>query len=325
MRHQIKEIAASGETSFALPYVRAAGVWLLNKGQETPLRRIYDHELVYVVSGAARITLGEQSFLAQADSLFLVQPKVWHSYCPEGDAGMTQLGIHFDWDEDAVDFHDFADVQINEAADDRLWRMPRSIAQWDNAQTPLLHLGGRPRVRHLMSEVVAMHALGTAFSTRQAAALLAAALFQIAEEAGRQSRIQAESSLSRDTLQRIHQACDLLESPDSSNRYRTSESVASQVGWSADHLRRVLRLATGATPVELQNTARIARAQELLKEGRSIGETATRCGFSDAAYFSRVFKKYSAGLSPRAFTLQHRPAPDAWVARLRVAPSSTHD
>ena len=57
----------------------------------------------------------------------------------------------------------------------------------------------------------------------------------------------------------------------------------------------------GKSPVEYRNGIRINTAVSLLTNtDLDISEIALRCGFEDAYYFSRIFKK-SVGLSPRGY------------------------
>lgn len=71
-----------------------------------------------------------------------------------------------------------------------------------------------------------------------------------------------------------------------------------------DYLRKLFKKEIGLTPLEYMTQLRMKRACVLLtmqgSEDYAIGEIAQLCGFDDALYFSRVFKKVY-GLSPSAF------------------------
>ena len=57
----------------------------------------------------------------------------------------------------------------------------------------------------------------------------------------------------------------------------------------------------GKSPVEYRNGIRINSATALLiNTDLQVSEIATRCGFEDAYYFSRIFKKI-VGVSPRKY------------------------
>ena len=82
-------------------------------------------------------------------------------------------------------------------------------------------------------------------------------------------------------------------------------SILVASGYNKDHIRRRFISAYGATPVEYLTRLRIDYAKNLLKNRHeldaSISEIGTMCGYYDAHYFSRVFKKY-VGVSPNEYS-----------------------
>lgn len=71
--------------------------------------------------------------------------------------------------------------------------------------------------------------------------------------------------------------------------------------YSTDHLRRRFKNATGKTPLEYLTQLRLANAQRLMCENRtlhySIAEIGAMSGYDDSHYFSKVFKKHM-GMTP---------------------------
>lgn len=71
-----------------------------------------------------------------------------------------------------------------------------------------------------------------------------------------------------------------------------------------DYLRKLYKKEVGITPLQYMTQLRMKRACVMLtmqgSEDYSISEIAQLCGFDDALYFSRIFKK-TYGLSPSAF------------------------
>ncbi len=77
--------------------------------------------------------------------------------------------------------------------------------------------------------------------------------------------------------------------------------LAEAVGVSDNYLTQIFRQELGLSPTECLNRLRIQRARELLQASDdSVTCIATKVGFEDPAYFSRVFRKLS-GCSPQAF------------------------
>lgn len=71
-----------------------------------------------------------------------------------------------------------------------------------------------------------------------------------------------------------------------------------------DYLRKLFKKEMGATPLEYMTGLRMKKAETMLTamwtKDYSVAEIALLCGFDDALYFSRVFKKHF-GCSPTVF------------------------
>lgn len=85
------------------------------------------------------------------------------------------------------------------------------------------------------------------------------------------------------------------------HRSLTMEELAEAACTSVRTLQRLFRRELDCTPLEYLHHLRIRRAQFLLRaHPDSVSEVAYRCGFSDANYFSRVFRT-TVGVSPVEF------------------------
>ncbi|MBA3685902.1 MAG: AraC family transcriptional regulator [Planctomycetes bacterium] len=79
------------------------------------------------------------------------------------------------------------------------------------------------------------------------------------------------------------------------------EDLARAAGFSRYHFSRLFTVQEGVTPAAYIVQQRLRAALRLLRDGDApVGEVAIRCGFSDATYFCRVFRK-AMGLSPGEF------------------------
>jgi len=77
-----------------------------------------------------------------------------------------------------------------------------------------------------------------------------------------------------------------------------------QMPFNYDYLRKLFQKEMGLTPLKYMTDLRMKKAKSMLladwTREYSVAEVAAECGFSDALYFSRVFKKYY-GCSPSEF------------------------
>lgn len=87
--------------------------------------------------------------------------------------------------------------------------------------------------------------------------------------------------------------------------YTLSRSeVADAIGVNEDYLTRIFKQELGISPWDYLNRYRIFQAKELLRQTHdSVGHIGQRVGFSDASYFSRVFRRLT-GVSPGTYRKQ---------------------
>ncbi len=87
------------------------------------------------------------------------------------------------------------------------------------------------------------------------------------------------------------------------------EEVIRGMPFNYDYLRKVFQKEMGLTPLKYMTDLRMKKAKSMLAalwtREYSMTEIAEACGFSDALYFSRVFKKYY-GCSPSEFVKAQR-------------------
>jgi signal transduction histidine kinase/AraC-like DNA-binding protein/DNA-binding LacI/PurR family transcriptional regulator len=79
------------------------------------------------------------------------------------------------------------------------------------------------------------------------------------------------------------------------------KDIAEAVGVSENYLSQIFRQETSLSPWDYLNRFRVQKAKELLVHtDETITTVATRVGYNDSAYFSRVFRKVT-GVSPQDF------------------------
>ncbi len=86
------------------------------------------------------------------------------------------------------------------------------------------------------------------------------------------------------------------------HRRLTLEEIASRANLSETYVTEFFRAGTGVSLVKYINALRIERARKMSLENPqlNISEIAYRCGFSDAGYFTRVFRQL-IGCPPREY------------------------
>ncbi|NSW91842.1 MAG: helix-turn-helix transcriptional regulator [Firmicutes bacterium] len=89
------------------------------------------------------------------------------------------------------------------------------------------------------------------------------------------------------------------------NQEISIKQLSEMINLSTYHFCHVFKKTTGKTPIQYINCLRINKAEGLLKNtNMSVTEIALEIGFSDANYFSRLFKKYKK-VSPSTIRKSH--------------------
>ncbi len=111
-----------------------------------------------------------------------------------------------------------------------------------------------------------------------------------------QQRFRSDvSSVAKPQLQRVRECIQ-----DQLQHNLSLSELAAIAGLSRYHLVRSFKQVYGLSPHAFQLNQRINRAKGLLREGRSIVDTANQLGFADQSHFQRNFKKRIA-LTPRQY------------------------
>ena len=81
----------------------------------------------------------------------------------------------------------------------------------------------------------------------------------------------------------------------------TVPDISAHLDISEPHLRRIFKSKTGISPIKYITLLRIEKAKNMLKNSNcTVCEISSLCGFCDAYYFSREFKK-EVGVSPTEY------------------------
>ena len=76
--------------------------------------------------------------------------------------------------------------------------------------------------------------------------------------------------------------------------------ISTEMGMSREHISKVFKEQTGDTVFDTIHKKRIDRAVLLLKEGKTVKDTARTIGYVNSSVFIRHFKKY-CGMTPQQY------------------------
>ncbi len=89
----------------------------------------------------------------------------------------------------------------------------------------------------------------------------------------------------------------------------TLDELAAKANLNKTYFISLFRKLNGITPWEYITARRVERSYELLKEGGSVLEVATKCGFNNASNFNRAFRKVT-GMTPSEYRRSHASCED---------------
>lgn len=253
--------------------VRAANAGLfVSRGRGIhPDRCIGSHELIFVRRGVLGMQEEDRRFEVRAGQALLLWPGRRHF----GTAAYPR-DLSFYW----IHFH----LERPRRGAKELLRMPQH-ARVERPERLLEHLHrflddqATGQLRPLQGSCLVLLMLGEA--ARGAGA-------PVGSEAGAVLAARAQAFLAAHYHERI-----------------SASDVAAALDCNADYLGRVFRRAGGQTLTDALHRLRLKEARTLLIEDRmNVDEIARACGFDDAGYFRRIFRRHT-GLSPRAFRRLH--------------------
>ncbi len=231
-------------------------------------RRLYDHELVWMLQGRATYHADGKTWAVPADAMVLCQPA-------DSD--------RWEWDPQGMSRHMYVHFDIKETPSD--W--PARPA-WPRV-LPAAGAGvAGPMLRHLLE----CGPLSPAVHQQQVLAVLVRTIVL-----GLQGLDQRRGPTASEPVQR---ALDLIESVQiSPSRQLSLQDLAHAALVTPEHLCRRFSKELGTTPMQAVQHARLDRAMAMLtRSNAAVSSVAEQCGFVNAFHFSRVFKK-TYGQSPR--------------------------
>ena len=248
------------------------------------LRHWHEHMQFFVfISGQAVVTIGSERLLARGGDIIIINPRELHSAdCVEGPLRCEIIRVDFS----------FLSCRTSDGCQTRF------IEPLENGGIVFRHL-----VQNDLAVSSCVDSIVGEFDRREPGFELSVkgSLYSLMAMLFRSYCVRQLGSYERNLQERrMKRFSDILDYVDQNlfSSMRIAD-LASRSGVTQAHFCRIFADATGMTPVEYINRQRVARAERMLRDtGRTVTEIAYACGFGDANYFSRIFRRYR-GVSPK--------------------------
>lgn len=267
-------------------------------------RRIYDFELVYFAAGTTRVITPGAAFSCRAGSAILIPPDLVH--CSVAVDEVERWCIHFDWFSDCRGPRGLSDVFVY--TDSQTPFRPELCASAPEGLSFPMTAGADPSLLPLIRGYFQHTQTHAHPLTRQGQLLLI--LGAILEQTESIPAPRPINQLALVAKNRIDEKCRDFS--------LTVSQIAREMHVTGNHLSRLFKLQFGCSITDYIAQKRMGRIREILSDPTlSIGEVASRCGFADANYFCRFFRRQT-GISPGAYRKQSSevfspPCPGLWA------------
>ncbi|MGI6653425.1 MAG: helix-turn-helix domain-containing protein [Christensenellales bacterium] len=226
------------------------------------------HGIIYVLSGQAEYHMksGNNLILKTGDVLYVPTGTAYVTQCL-GEDSFVHMTVNFDLVKDG-----------------RLFPTPTKC-----------HFHTSTRIEQVLSTLIRHWTVRHPFYRERCLGLLYEIIYLLLRET---------SSTSKQLLKKLQPAQSYLDEHFCENF--PLELLPNLCGLSATYFRRLFRNVFHETPGEYRTRLRIAKASDMLLSGLySVEHAGYLCGFSDPAYFSRMFRK-TMGQSPTQFLKSYK-------------------
>lgn len=280
------------------PFVRDVGFQGLDSWRLLQ-RRIYDHELMYCLSGMATLSIHGSTYSLTRGDLAVITPDTPHTFWTDEEHSGEIIWVHFDMEPMADSDWLFTLYNTPERYaklfSTRLQHpehiRPQAVIGKNFRLPDLIHIDNVDEAerifRSLYKAYMRKDPMFSLTSRIQMLSLLALVYVQFS---GTSTTIGDENTRIIDKVKRylnINYA-----------RKLSMEAVAASVHLSPDYCGRLFRKLTGQTVMEYLTELRVNRAKHLLlDEDLTISQVAELTGMKRASYFNMVIKKHT-GMTP---------------------------
>lgn len=237
-------------------------------------------ELIYVDRGITRVCAGEREFPLKCGEVILHRPNLPHRICCDGTQSANVFIISFNCKSPAMKRFGDSPVTLPPPLRPLITSIIEEGTRVFNCSAlpmtllPDAPLGGQQMIRILLESLLIQ--------------LLRSQTAPISPEVPAK---QTDSSLVGKIMSYLDQhVYDRV----------TIEQLCEEFHYGKSRLCALFRAATGKTIITYFTEKKIETARELMRQGKTIRETAALLGFDTPQYFSRIFKIYT-GMSPRDY------------------------
>jgi len=275
--------------------VAEAGRWTPSKHKRLREHRNPGLEIVHVVAGRTRWTIGCRAFDLRPGDVYYTLPWELHGSTRSREPGLVidyaifRLGRHYARPRDQFAFHSSLHWS---AAQSR--RLSAALASCEHRAMP-----AGSRLPWMLGQLVDLGPTRDSGQPMLSTSLAGAALVELARLAALEPKARQGDDPQTTAAQQVAAFLDDLEN--TCDRPWTLASMAATCGVGRTRFGQLVRKQTGDTPILALNRARIRRAEQLLSTtNQPITRIAHDCGFSSSQYFARLFREY-VGESASAF------------------------
>ncbi len=244
------------------------------------------HQIIYVSSGEAHVTVSGRGYTAGAGTLLLISRFEQHAIEPESGCERYVLSI--------------APERCVGISEDETWLLSALVNRPDSFRHAVT-LDCPEEAQRLLARITAEK------NTREPAKLagyLTGLLLMELFVAVHRSAPEIFALTRRENVETVRRLQGRFER-DFALSY-TVEGLAQEEHMSASHLSHIFKRVAGVSVMEYLKACRLAAAKGFLAQTRlPVGEIVERCGFSDSSNFSRTFRAHT-GLSPSDFRKKYR-------------------
>ena len=260
-------------------------------------RTIEDHELVLITDGEGILRIGDETHPLSKGTLLYLHYDQWHSMAARRGRTISFYSVHFSWilathTRESWSYHTDINYYLkNERETGENWRV--------SAEPGLLPFPHTMTVRNYdRIEEIYVRLEKTFHETDIGYGMeLNILCQQLVQALCHEQRSLADRA--NGGVKRLDCAVEFIRRH-YARKIRVQELCAC-VNLNESNTIKLFKRRLGCTPVEYINQVRVNRAKELLlRSDLCVKEIAWQTGFTDAFYFSRVFKKME-GRSPRSF------------------------